>query len=103
GGADGIDAALQAFDLDALVAPTGSPAWTTDLANGDDFRGASSSPSAMVGYPIVTVPMGDASGLPVGLSFIGTAYSEPKLIQLASGFEAATKARIVPRSLPTLS
>jgi amidase len=96
GGAGGIDAALRQFDLDALVAPTGSPAWATDLVNGDHFLGASSSPSAMAGYPIVTVPMGNASGLPVGLSFIGTAFSEPKLIELASGFEAATKARIVP-------
>jgi amidase len=102
GGADGIDAALAQFDVDALVAPTGAPSWTTDHVNGDDFLGASSSPAAMAGYPIVTVPMGDSLGLPVGLSFIGTAYSEPTLLKLASGFEAATKARIVPRFLSAL-
>jgi amidase len=102
GGADGIDAALAQFEVDALVAPTGAPSWTTDHVNGDDFLGASSSPAAMAGYPIVTVPMGDSLGLPVGLSFIGTAYSEPTLLKLASGFEAATKARIVPRFLSAL-
>jgi hypothetical protein len=62
------------------------------------YLGASSSPSAMAGYPIINVPLGNASGVPVGISFIGTAYSEPTLTNLASGFEAATKARIVPSS-----
>jgi amidase len=102
GGADGIDAALGENELDALVAPTGSPAWTTDLVNGDLFLGASSSPSAIAGYPIVNVPNGNAFGLPLGISFIGTAWSEPTLIKLASGFEAARKARRTPQFLPTL-
>jgi amidase len=93
GGTDGIDAVLTTNNLQALVAPTGSPAWPTDLVNGDHFLGASSSPSAIAGYPIINVPSGNAFGLPVGISFIGTAWSEPTLIKLASGFEAVTKAR----------
>ncbi len=93
----GIDAVLAAHDLDALVAPTGSPAWPTDLINGDHFTGASSSPCAVAGYPIINVPMGNAFGLPVGISFMGTAYSEPTLIGLASGFEHAMDARLVPQ------
>jgi amidase len=93
----GIDAALAANNLDALVAPTGAPAWTTDLINGDHFLGASSSASAMAGYPIVQVNMGYSFGLPVGISFMGTAYSEPKLIKLASGFEHVATARRPPQ------
>ena len=92
----GVDAILQDKNLDAIVAPTGSPSWPTDLINGDHFLGASSSPCAMAGYPIINVPMGNSFGLPVGISFMGTAYSEPKLIKLASGFEHARHARIVP-------
>jgi amidase len=88
--------------LDALVAPTDSPPWTTDLVNGDLFLGASSFPSAMAGYPIINVPSGNVFGLPLGISFMASAFSEPKLIKLASGFEAATKARIVPTFLPSL-
>ncbi|HET9226696.1 MAG TPA: amidase [Thermoanaerobaculia bacterium] len=100
---EGIDAALAEHDLDALVAPTGSPAWPTDLVNGDHFLGASSFPAAMAGYPIINVPAGNAFGtLPVGISFMGTAYSEPTLIKLASGFEAVTHARTVPRFLTTM-
>ena len=102
GGELGIDAVLARFELDALVAPTGSPAWTTDVVDGDHFLGASSSPAAIVGYPIINVPMGSSFGLPLGISFMGTAFSEPKLIKLASGFEAAAKARIVPQFLPSL-
>ena len=102
GGSLGIDATLAGSNLDALVAPTGAPAWPTDLVNGDHFLGASSSPAAIAGYPIVNVPMGDSFGLPVGLSFFGTAWSEPELIKLASGFEAAAKARKKPQFLPTL-
>jgi amidase len=102
GGKDGIDAALSAGGFDALVAPTGSPAWTTDLVNGDHFLGASSFPSAMAGYPIINVPAGNPFGLPVGISFFAGAFSEPLLIKLASGFEAATKARLVPQIQPTL-
>jgi amidase len=93
----GIDAALAANNLDALVAPTGAPAWTTDLINGDHFLGASSSASAMAGYPIVQVNMGYSFGLPVGISFIGTAFSEPKLIKLASGFEHVSQVRHAPQ------
>ena len=102
GGRDGIDAVLAQHDLDAIVAPTGSPAWTTDLVNGDLFLGASSGPAAIAGYPLISVPAGDAFGLPVGLTFMGTAYSEPTLIKLASGFEQATQARQRPEFLPTL-
>jgi len=102
GGAQGIDAVLQQFNLDAIVAETGAPPWTTDLIDGDHFLGASSSPAAIAGYPIINVPMGTTFGLPVGISFMGTAYSEPKLIKLASGFEATTKARTVPQLFDTL-
>lgn len=102
GGPDGIDAVLGSLDLDALVSPTDSPAWTTDLVNGDHFIFGTSSPAAIAGYPIINVPMGDAFGLPLGISFIGTAFSEPKLIELASGFEAATKARQKPEFLDSL-
>ncbi|HWM93962.1 MAG TPA: amidase [Thermoanaerobaculia bacterium] len=98
----GIDAALTANDLDALVAPTGSPAWPIDLVNGDHFLGASSFPAAMAGYPIINVTAGHAFGLPVGISFMGTAYSEPTLIKISSGFERVTRARRAPRFLPTL-
>ena len=102
GGPDGIDAALAKDNLDALIAPTGSPAWPTDLVNGDHFTGASSSPAAIAGYPVINVPAGMAFGLPVGISFMGTAFGEPKLIKLASGFEAATKARVKPNFVPSL-
>ena len=98
----GIDAALAEHNLDALVAPTGTPAWPIDLVNGDHFLGASSGPAAVAGYPIINVPAGDSFGLPVGLSFIGTAWSEPTLIKLASGFEAVARARKKPTFEPTL-
>jgi amidase len=94
--AQGIDLVLQAHHLDALIAPTGSPAWTTDLVNGDHFTGASSTPAAVAGYPSITVPAGDAFGLPIGLSFIGTAWSEPRLISLAYAYEQLTKHRRPP-------
>ena len=99
---EGIDAVLAEHDLDALVAPTGSPAWPIDLVNGDHFLGASSYVSAMAGYPIINVTAGYAFGLPVGVSFMGTAYSEPTLIKLASGFEHVYPQRRAPRFLPTL-
>src|SRR5436309_4283407 len=99
----GIDAALQAHNLDALIAPTSSPAWPTDLINGDHFLGASSSPAAMAGYPMVNVLGGYAVGLlPVGISIIGTAYSEPKLIKIAYAFEQAARLRKRPTYLRTL-
>jgi amidase len=96
---DGIDAALAQADLDAIVAPTGSPAWPTDLVNGDLFLGGSSSAAAVAGYPMVCMPAGFSFGLPVGISFIGTRWSEPTLIKLASGFEAVVGARQPPRYL----
>lgn len=102
GGPDGIDAVLQEHSLDALVAPTGQPAWTTDLVNGDHFLGASSAPAAIAGYPLISVPAGEAFGLPLGVTFMGTAFSEPTLIRLASGFEAVTRARRKPEFLATL-
>jgi amidase len=102
GGPEGIDAVLAEHNLHALVAPTGSPAWTTDLVNGDHFLGASSAPAAIAGYPLINVPAGAAFGLPVGISLMGTAYSEPTLIRLASGFENAAQARKKPEYLATL-
>ena len=96
GRSEGIDALLKEHRLDALVAPTNAPASKIDLVNGDHHVGGSSTPSAIAGYPIVTVPAGYAAGLPVGLSFFGTAYSEPTLIRLAYSFEQATQARRPP-------
>jgi len=84
------------------VTPTGSPSWTTDLINADHFIFGTSSLAAIVGYPIINVPMGNSFGLPLGISFISTAFSEPTLIKLASGFEHAVNARIVPQFFPTL-
>lgn len=101
-GPEGIDAILESENLDALVAPTGSPSWPIDLVNGDHFTGASSGMCAVAGYPIINVPMGHAFGLPLGISFMGTAWSEPALIKLASGFESVTHARRPPRFLTTL-
>jgi amidase len=98
----GIDKAVGGSRLDAIVAPTGGPAWPTDLVTGDHFQGGSSTAAAVAGYPIVTVPAGDVFGLPVGISFIGSAWSEPRLIALAHAFEQATRHRRAPRFLPTL-
>jgi amidase len=92
----GIDAVIARLRLDAIVAPTGSPAWPTDLVNGDHFLGASSTPAAVAGYPSITVPAGFAYGLPVGVTFIGGAWSEAKLIGLAYSYEQATKHRKPP-------
>ena len=100
---DGIDAVMDRFKLDALVAPTGGPAWVTDLVNGDNAAGQSSSGAAVAGYPSVTVPAGFAFGtLPVGISFFGRAWSEGALIKLAYSFEQATKVRKAPKFLPTI-
>jgi amidase len=101
-GVNGIDAALATFHVDAIVTPTGTPAWPTDLISGDRFEFGTSSLAAIVGYPIVSVPMGQVFGLPVGVSFVGTAFSEPTLIKVASGFERALTARIVPQFFATI-
>ncbi|HEX8721777.1 MAG TPA: amidase [Pyrinomonadaceae bacterium] len=99
--AQGIDAVMQKNRLDALIAPTGGPAWTTDLLNGDHFTGGSSTPAAVAGYPNVQVPAGYVYDLPVGISFFGRAFTEPKLIRLAYAYEQATKHRRPPRFQPS--
>jgi amidase len=98
--AQGLDAVMSKNNLDAIIAPTGGPAWTTDLLNGDHFTGGSSTPAAVAGYPNVQVPAGYVYGLPVGISFYGRAFTEPKLIRLAYAYEQATKHRQPPRLLP---
>ncbi len=95
-GEHGIDAVLKANQLDALVAPTGGPAWLTDWINGDHFSGGSSTPAAVSGYPAITVPAGSVHGMPIGLSFFAGAWSESTLIKLAYAFEQATQARMPP-------
>jgi len=98
---DGIDAVMDKFKLDAIVGPTGGPAWLTDLITGDHFGGGSSNAAAVAGYPNINVTAGFLFGLPVGMSFFGRAWSEPVLIKLAYAFEQATKARQAPRFMPT--
>jgi amidase len=97
-----IDDTLAANHLDAIIAPTNSPAWTTDLINGDHFSIGSSSPAAIAGYANITVTAGSAFGLPVGVSFIGGKWAEPKLIGLAYAWEQATKLRKPPSFLRTI-
>jgi amidase len=93
---EGIDQVMREHSLDALVAPTGGPAWLTDFINGDHAGAGFSSPAAVAGYPHITVPAGQVHGLPVGLSFVGAAYSEAKLIGMAYAFEQATLHRRAP-------
>ena len=100
---EGIDATMDKSNLDALVGPTGGPAWLTDHINGDSFGGGSSSTAAVAGYPNITVPAGFVHGLPVGISFFGRAWSEPILLRVAYAFEQATKARKAPGFAPTLN
>jgi amidase len=94
---EGIDQVMREHGLDALVAPTGGPAWLTDFINGDHAGAGFSSPAAVAGYPHITVPAGQVHGLPVGLSFVGAAYSEAKLIGMAYAFEQATLHRRAPQ------
>jgi amidase len=97
----GIDAVTQAFQLDALVVPTIGPPRKIDLIDGDHKTGGSSQPAALAGYPAIMVPAGYTFGLPAGVTFMGRAFSEPKLIQLAYAFEQATRLRRAPRFVPT--
>ena len=98
----GIDQAMDKFHLDAILAPTGGPAWLTDLANGDHAAGGSSNAAAVAGYPNINVPAGFVFGLPVGISFFGRAWSEPTLLKIAYGFEQLVKARKAPQFLESL-
>jgi amidase len=98
---DGIDKLLKENKLDALMAPTGSPAWKTDLINGDHFMGGSSSLAAISGYPAITLPMGFIDELPVGVSFFSKAWSEPLLLEIAYGYEQGTKHRKAPKFIPS--
>ena len=99
---EGIDMVMGEHNLDAIVAPTGSPAWTSDPINGDRFHMGSSSPAAISGYPNITVPMGAFHGLPVNISFWGRAWSEPELLRIAYAYEHLTQHRRAPRFIPTL-
>ena len=100
---EGIDAAMRKHKVDALIVPTGGPAWLIDLVNGDaiNWDMESTSPPAVAGYPHITVPAGYIFGLPVGISFIAQAWQEPTLIKFAYAFEQATQFRRQPRYLPT--
>lgn len=98
---NGIDKIMAQYNLDAMVAPSGGPAWKTDMINGDNFVLSTSSYAAISGYPSITVPMGFISELPVGLSFFGKEWSEPLLLEIAYAYESATKHRKAPRFIPT--
>lgn len=100
-GPEGIDAALQAERLDALIVPTTGAAWVTTLGKGDTFPGAGYGAAAVAGYPSLSVPMGQTQGLPLGLLFMGTAWSEPRLIELAYAYEQRSHARFAPRYAPS--
>ena len=97
---EGIDKVMARHNLDAIIAPTGGPAWKTDLINGDNGKVGSSSPAARAGYPNITVPMGFIDELPVGISFFGKAWSEPVLLEIAYAYESGTKHRRAPEFLP---
>ena len=99
---EGIDAVMQKYRLDAIVAPTSNPAHVTDLVLGDHGLGDVTTPAAVAGYPHITVPMGQVFELPVGISFFGRAWSEPKLLGLAFAFEQGMRMRRAPRFLETV-
>jgi amidase len=99
---EGIDAVMDKYNLDALVMPSSTPAWCIDLVNGDHFLGGSSQPSALAGYPAISVPAGFSFELPVGITFMGRAFSEPILLKLAYAYEQATKSRQKPGFLPSI-
>lgn len=98
---EGIDQTMTEHQLDAIIAPTGGPAWPIDVITGDHFGGGSSTPAARSGYPNITVPAGYVHGLPVGISIFSAAYKEPELIAMAYAFEQASKVRKAPQFLPT--
>jgi amidase len=100
---EGIDAVFAKFKLDAIVGPTSGPAWITDLVAGDRTDSGCASPAAVAGYPHITVPAGFKFGLPFGISFFGTAWSEPKLIKFGYAFEQAQRARRKPEFLQTVN
>lgn len=97
--AEGIDRVMEEYGLQAIIAPTGSPAWQTDWVNGDHYQLGSSSPAARAGYPNITIPMGFVGELPVGLSIFGQAWTEPLLLEIAYSYEQGTKHRSAPRFL----
>jgi amidase len=94
---DGIDKVMNTYKIDAIIAPTGSPAWKTDLLLGDHFVGGSSSLAAISGYPAITVPMGIIDDLPIGITFFGKAWNEPLLLEIAYSYEQGTKHRKTPK------
>ena len=98
---EGIDGILDDLEFDCFVAPSASLPCMTDLINGDNWSGISSSPAAVAGYPNITVPAGSLFGLPLGLNFFGRKWDEPKLLRIAYAFEQATKHRRAPEFLPT--
>jgi amidase len=101
--AEGIDAVLFKHNLDAIIAPTGPLPWLIDWVTGDHYRGPdTSSAAAVAGYPHITVPAGYACGLPVGISFIGTAWQEPRLLRLAYAYEQASRKRVPPQFKPSV-